>query len=46
MRRADNMSRVLPSVIRSRHGAYLDPLVPGARGAPQRRGEPAGGEVC
>ena len=24
MRRATNMSRVLPSVIRSRHGAYLD----------------------
>ena len=24
MRRAANMSRVLPSVIRSRHGAYLD----------------------
>ena len=25
MRRAANMSRVLPSVIRSRHGAYLEP---------------------
>ncbi len=25
MKRAANMSRVLPSVIRSRHGAYLDP---------------------
>ena len=24
MRRAANMSRVLPAVIRSRHGAYLD----------------------
>ena len=24
MKRAANMSRVLPSVIRSRHGAYLD----------------------
>ncbi len=41
MRRAANMSRVLPSIIRSLQGGLPGPLVPGARGAPQRRGEPA-----
>ena len=46
MKRAANMSRVLPSVIRSRHGVYLDRRHrEGERAAPRRRGEPAGGAV-
>ena len=45
MRRAANMSRVLPAVIRNRHGAYLDRWYRGTRAAPPRRGKPAGGAL-
>ena len=45
MKRAANMSRVLPAIIRSRHGAYLDRSYWEHERAAQRRGEPAGGSV-
>ena len=43
MRRAANMSRVLPSIIRSRHGAYLDRWYREHEQHHKRRGEPVGG---
>ena len=45
MKRAANMSRVLPSVDPQPPRGLPGPLVPGARRAPQRRGEPAGGSA-
>ena len=44
-RRAANMSRVLPSVIRSRHGAYLDRWYREHEQTHNDVGEPAGGAV-
>ena len=45
IRRAANMSRVLPDIIRRRHAAYLERPYREHELLHQRRGEPAGGQV-